>query len=218
MVCYSDARFPPVQAGPAFPGGVEPAEPGTGSVALRPAETVPNPHVIWLTFRVPLPSGHFNIGIGDLILVTALAENFRRMAASWPVAAVPGVFAVVVGTLIASFPVAQSFAAGSFSEALVPYLTAGLLAAVLPRALRTKRQAASNDYSEGETRRPPLASGDLLEPEASAALAGFHPSLSAFARWDGLTRGVADPLDSVILDPSEEMRSADRCVVTIKTI
>ena len=60
------------------------------------------------------------LGVGDLILVTALAENFRPMAASWPIAAIPGSFAVVVGTLIASLPVAPSLAAGAFLRRSCP--------------------------------------------------------------------------------------------------
>jgi hypothetical protein len=90
---------------------------------------VPDPHLIWLNFRVLLPSGHFNIGLGDLLLVAALSENFRRRSAGWPVAALPGVLALTAGTLIAAAPMVQRFAAGAFSEALVPYLAAGWLIA-----------------------------------------------------------------------------------------
>lgn len=89
--------------------------------------SVPNPHLIWVNFRVPLPSGHFNIGVFDLLLVAALAENFRRRGTSWAVAAIPGVFALITGTLIASAAGVQRFAEGAFSEALIPYLAVGWL-------------------------------------------------------------------------------------------
>jgi hypothetical protein len=103
---------------------------GPPNTAPSTQSAVPDPHLIWLNFRVSLPSGHFNIGFADLLLVTALAENFRRTRTSWPVAALPGASALVMGTLVASAPVTVHFAAGAFSEALVPYLTAGWLLAI----------------------------------------------------------------------------------------
>lgn len=93
------------------------------------AQSSPDPHLIWLNVRLPLPSGHFAIGFADLLLVTALAENFRRTRTSWPVASLPGVVALVTGTVIASTAAARQLVAGAFSQALIPYLTGGWLVA-----------------------------------------------------------------------------------------
>jgi hypothetical protein len=113
---------------------------GPPSSGQSTQSAVPDPHLIWLNFRVPLPSGHFNVGFADLLLVAALGENFRRRGAGWPVAALPGVLALTAGTLIASAPVVQQFAAGAFSEALVPYLAAGWLIAVAVAGLSRRQK------------------------------------------------------------------------------
>ena len=93
----------------------------------------PDPHLIWLNVRIPLPSGHFAIGFADLLLVVALAETMRRSRLSPVIAAIPGPVAIVAGTLIASTSIAQTFLFGAFSEALIPYLTAGWLLAIFVR-------------------------------------------------------------------------------------
>lgn len=129
---------------------------GPPSSGQSTQSAVPDPHLIWLNFRVPLPSGHFNIGFGDLLLVAALGENFRRRGAGWPVAGLPGVVALTAGTLIASAPVVQQFAAGAFSEALVPYLAAGWLIATALAGL-SRRQ--SPDHRPEAEDAPRVGSG-----------------------------------------------------------
>lgn len=117
------------------------AGPPTSSRATPAAS--PDPHLIWLNFRLLLPDGgHFNIGLADLLLVVALAENFRRSRDPWPVAAMPGAVGLSAGTLIASIPFVQAFALGACSQALVPYLTAGWLVVLIrPRTAAPEASA-----------------------------------------------------------------------------
>jgi hypothetical protein len=72
----------------------------------------------WATFHLTLPSGSFAINVVDLLLLTALAEHWRRRGASYLIAFLPG----VLGFLLADgfILVTQlSLAPG------IPFFTAG---------------------------------------------------------------------------------------------
>jgi hypothetical protein len=91
----------------------------------------PNSHLIWVNFRVPLPSGHFNIGFADLLLITAIAEHFRRQEAGYVIAALPGIVGFPLVFAVAAIPGFQQFLGGALSRALIPYLMLGWLLAVV---------------------------------------------------------------------------------------
>jgi hypothetical protein len=58
----------------------------------------------WATFHVMLPPGPFAINIVDLLLLTALAEHWRRRGASYLIALLPGFlgFLVADGLILAT--------------------------------------------------------------------------------------------------------------------
>ncbi len=66
--------------------------PGTSAPAAAP-----NPHFIWLNFRISLPSGHVNIGLADLVVIGAMTAHLKRNQVPIPWPLLPG----VVGLLLA---------------------------------------------------------------------------------------------------------------------
>ena len=100
----------------------------------------PDPHFIWLNFRLPLAGGHFNIGFADLLLIAAVSENLRRRNATLPLTLLPGVIGLGLGEALAatiSQPAPTIVAA--VSESLIPFLTAGF---VLTELAVGQREAA----------------------------------------------------------------------------
>lgn len=99
--------------------------PGTGP---PPAAAQPDPHLIWLNFRIPLAAGHFNIGFADLTLIAAIGEHLRRRRATVPLSLLPGVIGLGLGeALVATLPQAPPQFVRAVSQSLVPFLTAGYL-------------------------------------------------------------------------------------------
>ena len=96
-----------------------PSTPSTGAPA-------PDPHLIWLNVRFPLQSGHLNIGIADVILITAAAENLRRRAATLALTLLPGVIGISLGeALVATLPPIPPIVVTAIAASLVLFLTAG---------------------------------------------------------------------------------------------
>lgn len=112
-----------------------------------------NPHLIWVNFRVPLSSGRFNIGFGDLVLVAAMSVHLRSRSAGRVVAAAPGVIGLALALLLASVPGSQLVPiVAPLSMSLIPFLTAGWLC-----ALAASRIAATTPRPRSARRRPPGA-------------------------------------------------------------
>ena len=103
---------------------------GPPSPSPPPAGAAPNAHFIWLNFRVPLPSGHLNIGFADLVLMAAMAEHLRRNRALLLVSLVPGAVGLTVAEIAVDLHPPTGVVETSLQESLVPYLTIGWLAAV----------------------------------------------------------------------------------------
>ena len=73
--------------------------------------------LLLVNFRVLLPWGRYNIGLFDLLLITALAEHWRRRGASYVIACLPGVLGFLVSYAfiwLGSLP-------------LIPFITLGWL-------------------------------------------------------------------------------------------
>lgn len=86
----------------------------------------PDPHLIWLNLRFPLPGGHFNIGFADVILIAAAAENLRRRGATLTLSVLPGVIAIGLGeALLTTLPPSPPTVVVAISASLVLFLTAG---------------------------------------------------------------------------------------------
>ncbi len=87
-------------------------------------------------FLLLLPWGRFTLGIFDLLLVTALAEHWRRRGGSYLIAVVPG----FLGLFLLPSIVILVTAVGNLP--LIPFLTVGWVGSeALHRSLR--RQAAA---------------------------------------------------------------------------
>jgi len=86
----------------------------------------PDPHFIWVNVRFPLPSGHFNIGFADLVLIAAAAENLRRRKATVALSLLPGVIGVSLGeALLSTLPPNPPTLVDAIAASLVLFLTAG---------------------------------------------------------------------------------------------
>ena len=89
-----------------------------------------NAHLIWVNFRVPLPSGHFNIGVVDLALIAAMTEHLRRHGAPVAIALAPGLLGLLLGELVVGVLPASAPNGIALRSSLIPYLTAGWVASV----------------------------------------------------------------------------------------
>jgi hypothetical protein len=93
------------------------------SIALS---TAPDPHLIWLNFRIPLTGGHFNIGFADLILIAAISEQLRRRGVRLQLAVLPAVIGVGLGEAVAaSLPASPPALVSAITASVIPFLTAG---------------------------------------------------------------------------------------------
>ena len=103
---------------------------GPAPSSATPPNTAPDPHLIWLNFRIPLPSGHLNIGFADLVLIAAMTEHLRRHQAPFAISVMPG----IVGLLLAELAFDLHRPTGPIDtallESLVPDLTVGWLLAL----------------------------------------------------------------------------------------
>lgn len=90
----------------------------------------PNPHFIWLNFRVPLPSGHLNLGFADLVLIAAMTEQLRRHEARIWLSALPGVLGLLLAELVFALHEPVGTVDTAVEQSLIPYLTIGWLVAV----------------------------------------------------------------------------------------
>lgn len=112
---------------------------GPPSPSPAPASATPDPHFIWLNFRIPLPDGHFNIGFADLVVIAAITEHLRRNKAPFLLSLSPGIAGLLLAELV--FAVHQPTGAidSALIQSLIPYLTLGWLAAeTVLRALRPR--------------------------------------------------------------------------------
>jgi hypothetical protein len=90
-----------------------------------------DPHLIWVNFRVPLPTGRFNIGFGDLVLIAAMSVHLRARGAGHVVAASAGPIGLALVLTLVSLPGWQQVPLASpLSMSLIPFLTAGWLSAL----------------------------------------------------------------------------------------
>ena len=71
-------------------------------------------------FLIPLPLGRFNLGILDILFITAIAEYWRRRSNSIIIAEIPGVACFVIADLFIAIT-----AIGNLP--LIPFLTIGWL-------------------------------------------------------------------------------------------
>jgi hypothetical protein len=86
----------------------------------------PDPHLIWINVRFALPSGHFNIGFADIVLIAAAAENLRRRKATLALSLLPGVIGVSLGeALLSTLPANPPLIVDAIAASLVLFLTAG---------------------------------------------------------------------------------------------
>ena len=93
-----------------------------------PPSAAPDPHFVWFNVRFPLPSGHFNIGFADVILIAGMSENLRRRSASVALMLLPGVIGISLGeALLATLPTSPPDLARAIAASLVVFLTAGYL-------------------------------------------------------------------------------------------
>ena len=96
------------------------------SAPTSTASTAPDPHLIWLNFRIPLSSGHFNIGFADLILIAAVSEQLRRRDVRLQLAVLPGVIGLGLGEAVAaSLPESPPTLVSALAASVIPFLTAG---------------------------------------------------------------------------------------------
>ncbi|HYL08094.1 MAG TPA: hypothetical protein VEU76_06065 [Candidatus Udaeobacter sp.] len=104
--------------------------------------SAPDPHLIWLNVRLPLPEGHFNIGFADVILFCAASENLRRRGAALDVTLLPGVIAIALGeALLATVPPHPAAIVAGVMNSLVLFLTAGYVVSELAVRQRSTKTA-----------------------------------------------------------------------------
>jgi hypothetical protein len=103
----------------------------SGPPSLAPAPSAPNPHFVWLNFRIPLPSGHLNLGVLDLGLIAAMTDHLGRNHAPWPITLLPGVLGLVIAEIVFNLHAPTRAIDTALVESLVPYLTIGWLASVV---------------------------------------------------------------------------------------
>jgi hypothetical protein len=95
---------------------------GPSTSSARAAES----HLIWLNFRIPLSSGHLNIGFADLLLIAAVGENLRRRTQKVALSVLPGVIGIGLGeALLTAVPPNPPDFVVAVSASLVLFLTAG---------------------------------------------------------------------------------------------
>jgi hypothetical protein len=88
--------------------------------------SAPDPHFVWFNVRFPLPSGHFNIGFADIVLIAAAAENLRRQKATLALSLLPGVIGISLGeALLSALPANPPLFVDALAASLVLFLTAG---------------------------------------------------------------------------------------------
>ncbi len=96
--------------------------PGTSTTSTA----TPDPHLIWLNFRIPFEGGHFNIGFADLVLIAAISEQLRRRNVRLQLAVLPGVIGLGLGEAVAaSLPTSPPALVSAFTQSVIPFLTAG---------------------------------------------------------------------------------------------
>ena len=112
--------------------------------AATPTPVPPDSHLIWLNFWLPLPSGHFNIGVADLVLVAGIGENLRRRGLMLGWTPLPGVLAILLGeALLAALSEVYSLPVKALLASLVVFLLVGyvLVEAALWLAARASADA-----------------------------------------------------------------------------
>ena len=120
-------------------GSPSPASPSTGT--STPAAQ------LYGNFLLHLPWGRYNIGIFDLLLLTAIGEYWRRRGSTLLVALAPG----VIGFILA-FGFGQFIYAGALP--LIPFITIGWLCSAglyYYRYRPNRNQAALNRKGRGAT-------------------------------------------------------------------
>ena len=85
----------------------------------------PDPLLIWVNVRFPLGNG-FNVGLADLVLIAAAAENLRRRKATLGLSLLPGVIGISLGEAVLSTLTANPpLLVDAIAASLVLFLTAG---------------------------------------------------------------------------------------------
>jgi hypothetical protein len=119
--------------------------PSTGPSTSSPG--VPDPHFIWLNLRFPLPTGHFNLGFADLLLIAAVSEHLRRRKSPLPLALLPGVIGLGLGEAVAaSLPSSPPLLLTALTQSVMPFLTAGY---VLSELAVSQTQSDTSDPLSG---------------------------------------------------------------------
>jgi hypothetical protein len=112
----------------ALTGGLVPVS--ASSSSAHPAGAASGP-LLYLNVLLPLPAGHYLLGIFDLLVLTAVAEHWRRRGGTYPLASLPG----VLGFLLASGAVWVTQLGG---WPLLPFLTAGWLCSEAASRVRSQ--------------------------------------------------------------------------------
>jgi hypothetical protein len=114
----------------------------TGGLAPVPIATATHPNaapsgpLVYLNFVLLLPGGHYLIGIFDLLVLTAVAEHWRRRGGSYLIAFMPGLLGFLLGdgafwlTRLGGWP-------------LLPFFTAGWLCSEATARVTSRRSGAA---------------------------------------------------------------------------
>jgi hypothetical protein len=96
-------------------GGLTPLNSGFSTTTVGSGPSGP---LLYLNFILPLAGGRYLVGLFDLLLLTAVAEHWRRRGASYLIAFLPGVLGFLLGygavvlTHLGGWPLFPFFTAG----------------------------------------------------------------------------------------------------------
>jgi hypothetical protein len=122
----------------ALTGGLGPLS--SNSPASSSSAPAPGP-LLYLNVLLLLPTGHYRLGIFDLLVLTAIAEQWRRRGASYLLAVLPGLvgFLLAYGALwltkLGGWPLLPFFTAGWLCSEAVARLS-GAYRSAMVRARR----------------------------------------------------------------------------------
>jgi hypothetical protein len=112
----------------ALTGGFTPLP---SSPPAHPDAVVSGP-LLYLNLYLVLPAGHYQLGVFDLLVMTAAAEHWRRRGSGYLIAQLPG----VLGFLLAYGAVGLTRLGG---WPLIPFITAGWLCSEAAWRVRTQQ-------------------------------------------------------------------------------
>ena len=114
-------------------GGFVPVKSNSHAVESPP----PSGPLLLGNFYLALPGGHYLVGIFDLLIITALAEYWRRRGSGYLVAVVPGIAGFLLGEAAV-----QATQLGGWP--LLPFFTVGWLISLAVNLATGKRATVSS--------------------------------------------------------------------------